>query len=129
VEFSRRFLAVTSGPDSPAAEQYRRAFKLEEWSEAWAPRVERVGDVSRVVTTFDHWSYTTFPNNPVLSGHESYWAAHDWLLAALAALPPAAWFMWRARRREASDAAQSPSDTEASTAEGGAGGDRTVSGG
>jgi hypothetical protein len=100
VEFSRRFLAVTAGPNSTEADDYRRAFQFEIDSYALRPRVERVGDVTRTVSTVDHWTYTTFPNNPAVSGYESYWAAHDWLLAAAAAVLPTAWVLrWTSRRK------------------------------
>lgn len=110
VEFSRRFFVVTAGPDSPTAEQYRQAFALEQWSLALAPRVERVGDVTRPVNTVGHWSFTTFPNNPTVTGSESYWAAADWLLAVVTAIPPAAWFLTRPGRGRSGDPVNEPSD-------------------
>lgn len=132
VEFSRRFLTVTAGPDSPEAQDYRRAFQTEINSDALRPRVERVGDVTRVVSTFDHWTYTTFPNNPAVSGYESYWAAHDWVLATATAVLPVVWLLTspgRRRDRDAREATETEGDGGASKpVQGAAGGDQTVPG-
>jgi hypothetical protein len=114
VEFSRRFLAVTNGPNSPEAEDYRRTFQFEIDSYALKPRVERVGDVTRTVGTIDHWTYTTFPNNPAVTGYESYWAAHDWVLAAVTALLPVAWVLrWTSRQKTAHDSDGPDADAQA----------------
>lgn len=130
VEFSRRFLTVTAGPDSPEAQDYRRSFQFEIDSYALRPRVERVGDVTRPVGTVGHWTYTTFPNNPAVSGYESYWAAHDWVLAALSAVLPVMWLLTSPGRGRGAKAGPAGKDDAGATkpAEGAAGGDQPVSG-
>jgi hypothetical protein len=64
VERSRRTVVLAPGTDPAVADEYRRSFAGEDLSF----RRERTLDVTRVVTTFDRWHYTTYPGHPVLRG-------------------------------------------------------------
>lgn len=89
VEWSRRVAVVTAGPGSPAAAEYRRTFAAEDSS----LRCERVSGVTVDARPLDRRTWPAYLGSPVLSGHETLWVVHDWVLAVVTGLLPAWWLI------------------------------------